>query len=523
MAKSTMRFSGKPADKKKAKKSRDVRGQDVGFFDVIKFKTFIAKLIWGAVITIAISVVSFIFANSYAGGSPAVPWVISILEILIGALIIALTFSLDYIHGMRLILDEDGEIISNVVGGTMVTYNDELFTMKKVTPIFYSLLGYKPGELKSKYHAEFYKLLVGEESKRQFLKQKNELRDKGFSQVQYKLRRGDDSEIWVSAKSYLYETEDFKQTVFTVLFDISDEKNLEQKFLLSEARNKIVLANINSGIFEWDLMNNTLEISDQLEQRFIGKSSGNIINASYIRDLIAPDDYEALYEKIRRMRDNEIDKIEMTIGLREPSGEYTHSDISLIGVRDNNNIIVRAVGILLDVEERHRREQQLQREASRDSLTQIYNKGATQKLVESTLELRDNQEHALVLCDMDNFKSVNDTFGHGVGDEAIKSIAVHLTSIFGNDSVVGRIGGDEFMVLCRNTENIHDELTRKLERLNSEAPVIEVGDRRKLLNLSVGVAFYPKDATTFKDLYKNADVALYRAKRSGKMRYEYFE
>ena len=71
-------------------------------------------------------------------------------------------------------------------------------------------------------------------------------------------------------------------------------------------------------------------------------------------------------------------------------------------------------------------------------MTGIYNRGATQKLIESTLELRGDQEHALILCDIDDFKSVNDTFGHGIGDEAIKTVANLLSSVFDYDSVVGR-------------------------------------------------------------------------------------
>lgn len=506
--------------------SKRIDDKKTGFLDVFSTSQLIWQFFWCVVFMLVIGSLTFLVVKSCGDGESisahGSALVISVETGIIIFVIFMISVIFKYISYLKNSIDEDNEIMSNVVGGTMLTCFDDLFTIKKVTPVFYTLLGYSTGEIKAKYHSEFSRLLVGDESKLEFARQKRSLRENGHSQAQYKVRCGDGNEIWVSSRSHLTRSRSGEQIVYTVLFDISAEKTIQEKLILAETRNKIVFENINSGIFEWDIINNTLQVSDQLLIRYLAVGEHNI-SISEVQNVIHPEDFEVLKDMVTSIRSGESDKIRMTLRLHCNDGEFTHCNLNLISIRDNNNVPVRAVGIIIDVEEQFKLESDLRHKADMDPLTGIYNKGATQKLVENTIELRGSQQHALIMFDMDDFKSVNDTFGHGVGDIAIKTIADLLRKIFGQDSVIGRIGGDEFMVMCRNIDGDINGLCDKFNRLKSENPHVESGGRVKSLTLSVGVALYPDDAQNYTELYRNADIALYKAKRGGKDRYVFFE
>ena len=102
-------------------------------------------------------------------------------------------------------------------------------------------------------------------------------------------------------------------------------------------------------------------------------------------------------------------------------------------------------------------------QAQRDSLTNLYNKMVTQDLIINTLEnIKPNSKHALYLIDLDNFKNVNDSFGHAAGDIVLTQIADKLRQSFRETDIVGRIGGDEFLVMLKNIHDL-DVVAKKAE------------------------------------------------------------
>ncbi|MCR5848903.1 MAG: sensor domain-containing diguanylate cyclase [Lachnospiraceae bacterium] len=169
--------------------------------------------------------------------------------------------------------------------------------------------------------------------------------------------------------------------------------------------------------------------------------------------------------------------------------------------------------------EEHNRHLQISNRARMDSLTGILNKATvTDTIIDYLKESEPDQIHALLMIDCDNFKKVNDNFGHAVGDEVIKYFASVLKRTFRDSDVKGRFGGDEFMVFMKNTTK--EATILRATQLNEaiKKPYLKDGKEIKI-SCSIGVAYYPKDGNSFENLFEAADDALYKAKSAGKDRF----
>lgn len=186
---------------------------------------------------------------------------------------------------------------------------------------------------------------------------------------------------------------------------------------------------------------------------------------------------------------------------------------------------VRMISYRKNIDEEKNRELLLLERSQRDSLTGLYNKGVIEEFISSFLENKNNQdsEHVFLIFDIDDFKNVNDKYGHAFGDFVISEFALELKSQFREDDIVGRIGGDEFVVLIKNFSTNNYVLIEKLERFCSKINQKRfAGHMDFSITCSIGVAMYPEHGYVYSELYEKADQALYYAKSHGKNSYHVF-
>lgn len=159
----------------------------------------------------------------------------------------------------------------------------------------------------------------------------------------------------------------------------------------------------------------------------------------------------------------------------------------------------------------------LEEKADTDLLTGLNNKLATERKIKEYIEEHPNRPGMMLLIDVDDFKKINDTKGHAFGDEVLRSLGEKLNGLFRYTDIVGRIGGDEFMVFLKDIEG--EEVIRK-----EAVKVIQFFDSftagtdyiKYSATASIGVALYPSEGMDFDGLYKSADNALYKSKKNGK-------
>lgn len=185
----------------------------------------------------------------------------------------------------------------------------------------------------------------------------------------------------------------------------------------------------------------------------------------------------------------------------------------------------RLLMVAQDIAARRRHEQQLWDLANLDTLTGLPNRMQfNARLAEAIDRARRSQTaFALVLFDVDEFKEINDSFGHDAGDDLLRSFAGRLTATLRATDTVARLGGDEFAAILTDVGCIAS-IQRPLEAIIAALrEPVTIGGVERRCTASIGVTLYPDDATEPADLMKNADIALYRAKAAGRDRYEMFQ
>lgn len=166
----------------------------------------------------------------------------------------------------------------------------------------------------------------------------------------------------------------------------------------------------------------------------------------------------------------------------------------------------------------------LRKKASLDSLTKIYNAHTTRKLAEEYLAARDpSMKCAVLVIDLDDFKPVNDHYGHMYGDEVLIQSARIIGKLFRSRDIVGRIGGEEFLVLMKDFPDEGIVYKRCSELLRSFRAMYDGEKFLNRLTCSIGVACAPLHGTEYEELFLRADQALYQAKRNGKDQFVFYE
>lgn len=185
----------------------------------------------------------------------------------------------------------------------------------------------------------------------------------------------------------------------------------------------------------------------------------------------------------------------------------------------------KVVFVIRDIDDKKKKEIALKKQAERDGLTDLYNAVTTRKKIDKILcdlHLSD-ENYVFILFDLDNFKQVNDTFGHAFGDSVLVDVANILTKHLRSSDIIGRLGGDEFVILLSNmrSEVVIDKIISQLNDFLIKT--YTKGDLSVEISASIGFAIAPRDGLTYNELFQKADIALYRVKKEGKKGFKKFE
>jgi diguanylate cyclase (GGDEF)-like protein len=222
------------------------------------------------------------------------------------------------------------------------------------------------------------------------------------------------------------------------------------------------------------------------------------------------DAFEYLVEVSREHEDLELDEFFTLLMI---------SAFALIVVTYRNGVYLR-----IEMKRRVVVEKEIKRLAFYDGLTGLPNRDLCTNRLEHTLAhaARDNTMAAVLFIDLDNFKEVNDTFGHDGGDELLKEAAQRLSSDIRSGDTLARIAGDEFVIVLESLSSVSDISRLSEQLLDKIAQPFILDGQEAYVGISIGIAIFPSDGSNINELMKNADTAMYYAKHSGKNTFKFF-
>ncbi|MGB0467088.1 MAG: putative bifunctional diguanylate cyclase/phosphodiesterase [Pontibacterium sp.] len=258
-------------------------------------------------------------------------------------------------------------------------------------------------------------------------------------------------------------------------------------------------------------------------ERFFGASEADIVGKT---------DYDFVDEALADLfRENDL----AAIAARKPSineEEVTFADdghkeiLETIKTPmfDPQGQIVGVLGIARDITDRKHQEQQILHQAHFDTLTNLPNRFLSlyQLSQHITEAKRSNEQVAVLFLDLDDFKKVNDSLGHDTGDKLLIQAAARLKSVLREEDIVGRLGGDEFLILANGLKNSSDAMPIAKSLVQCFSDAFRIEGRDLMLGASVGIAMYPTDGQDASTLLRNADAAMYHSKACGRNTYSYF-
>ena len=187
-------------------------------------------------------------------------------------------------------------------------------------------------------------------------------------------------------------------------------------------------------------------------------------------------------------------------------------------VFDDNENVIAMIGYMQDIHEEYSKRLDLEQQAQRDSMTKLYNRATTERLINEQLAtIKEREKGVLFLLDVDNFKQLNDNLGHLAGDKYLKGVSEAVSNAFRSSDVVGRIGGDEFVVFIKGSVSL-DLIEKYGQRLINLFLRVPCKDGWQV-SCSIGIAATGDSSMTYEKLLANADNAMYKAKARGKNRF----
>ncbi len=206
------------------------------------------------------------------------------------------------------------------------------------------------------------------------------------------------------------------------------------------------------------------------------------------------------------------------------NGEEFPAQLTSISVCDRESRYLGIITTCEDISERKVAEEKIHQLAYYDLVTGLPNRGMFLERLQQTLAQaqRDRDNVNLLFLDLDNFKDVNDTQGHDVGDKLLCSVAERLSSCIRDSDVLARLGGDEFVVVCPSA-TMQDNIAAVIQRIQSIfVHPFEIEGKQLYSSASIGIAVYPDDAVDASTLFRCADTAMYQAKNEGKSQFRFF-
>ncbi|MGN0401197.1 MAG: diguanylate cyclase [Acetatifactor sp.] len=401
-------------------------------------------------------------------------------------------------------------ILKNIAVGVGLFEVGEQVHSVYLNEAYFTCVGYTKEQYKDSYHNIFSTLLP--EDAIRFKACIEEHAPKGEDiQCTFRGYRADGSLNWFEVHGVALENKNSIHPLYlTVVKNITEKKEYENslealknanaKLMMQEERYKILEATARGLLFEYypdsDTMIFSYNFPDNKKRREINHYSEFIKNSPLVHSSHLQMFKDALWGACKKETEGNLEYLSLVSG-----GGYRWHNTHYKSVADEDGKILSVMGRIEDIHEEKIEKNSLNIRAERDGLTNLYRKETVFEKIEEYLCENPKGQFFFIVIDLDDFKNINDRYGHQYGDEVLKKVAKDITGLFGETGILGRFGGDEFVILTRDMSKY--EVERQLNKL------------KETNRFCAGVAqCYPGEC--IKDIFYRADRGMYQVKGANK-------
>lgn len=415
---------------------------------------------------------------------------------------------------------EMNTILSNSPGGAMCYMIDHgKLTLQFISEGACEIFGFNLAEAREKLMRGYSAYIHSEDYHDDMLLSS----ENGIPELYYRIITPKNHVKWIVDRRSYIEDHDVRYIYISIL-DVTNMMNMQEELLVSEAKQRMILEDTNLMYFDYEIDKNEIHFS-----------KGWMEYSGYPEKISIASNNPAFAFNLGKVS---LSKEEMIAYVNEHGHNFQVDDkLNLMNgtqrwlrmkgsiIFDQRNIPTHIIAVMEDIDDMKRVHEELEEKTMIDGLTGIYNKESAEKFIRQKLsETTLLTQQVLFVIDVDNFKDVNDTFGHLEGDEVLSQLGFKLNGCFRKDDIVGRIGGDEFIALMSDVNLDANEAIEERAKQIIQA-VEEVTGKNVDVNVtcSVGIAIYPKDGNDYDELFRKADAAMYHMKVSGKSNYSFYQ
>jgi len=300
----------------------------------------------------------------------------------------------------------------------------------------------------------------------------------------------------------------------------------KQKELEASARELKISAKVfdiaNEGIMVTDASNKVVAINTAFTE-ITGYSAADVLGQN--PNFMASGKHDESFYKDMWQTLCETGHWEGEVWNRRKGGECYPEWLSISVSKDGDGKVENYVATLADITERKQSEERLRFLAEYDPLTRLPNRRLLEERVNQAIswaKRHHDRKFAMLFIDLDRFKNINDSLGHGAGDQVLMTVAERLQECARETDTVSRLGGDEFVILLTDQDALTASSRVARRVIHNVSRPIEVAGHSLVVTPSVGIAMFPDDGICFEELQRNADAALYFAKDKGRNNFQYY-
>ncbi len=414
-------------------------------------------------------------------------------------------------------------LINNLDGMVFRGLFDEQWTLLFVSAGCRDLTGYAPESLVLNNEVSYLELIHQDDREHMRRVTNAAVEERSRYCIEYRITHCNGEVSWVCENGAVVVDEQGESVLEGFIADISEQVLAREAHAAAEARYRSIFEHSTEGIFQTTADGHYLGANPALARIYGYESPQEMMSSlqDISRQLYVDQTRREVFRQIMMEHDT-VQGFEAQIRRRDGAVIWISENARAVHAPDGAFLYYE--GTVQDITERKRYQEQLEHQASHDQLTGLPNRNLLNDRLQQAIHtaMRYSYFACVAFIDLDNFKYINDSLGHLVGDKLLIEIAQRLQSCVRTTDTVARYGGDEFVLLLNNHYSL-GTIVKVLERVLEEIGLlVQVGEQELFVTCSIGVSLFPSDGDDAQALLRNADAAMYLAKERGRNNFQFY-